>query len=69
MPVPENREHVSTDELATILAVDPQSIRKRYSQTGSYHGVRPTKLPSRRLLWPVEAIKHLVQGCTPTSSD
>ncbi|RIV77722.1 hypothetical protein D2V84_00225 [Burkholderia pseudomallei] len=69
MPVPENREHVSTDELAAILAVDPQSIRKRYSQTGSYHGVRPTKLPSRRLLWPVEAIKYLVLGRTPTSSD
>ncbi|WP_244112101.1 hypothetical protein [Burkholderia gladioli] len=69
MPVPVNREHVSTDELAAILAVDSQSIRKRYSQTGSYHGVRPTKLPSRRLLWPVEAVKHLVQGRTPTSSD
>lgn len=60
MPVPENREHVSTDELAAILAVDPQSIRKRYSQMGSYHGIRPTKLPSRRLLWPVEAIKALL---------
>ncbi|OMQ93689.1 DNA-binding protein [Burkholderia pseudomallei] len=61
MPIPENREHVSTDELAAILAVDAQSIRKRYSQTGSYHGVRPTKLPSRRLLWPVEAIKALLR--------
>jgi hypothetical protein len=60
MPIPENREHVSTDELAAILAVDPQSIRKRYSQTGSYHGVRPTKLPSRRLLWPIVAIKQLL---------
>ena len=60
IPIPENREHVSTDELAAILAVDPQSIRKRYSQTGSYHGVRPTKLPSRRLLWPVEAVKALL---------
>ncbi|CAJ9715025.1 putative DNA-binding protein [Burkholderia pseudomallei] len=60
MPIPENREHVSTDELAAILAVDPQSIRKRYSQTGSYHGVRPTKLPSRRLLWPVEAVRTLL---------
>lgn len=61
IPIPENREHVSTDELAAILAVDAQSIRKRYSQTGSYHGVRPTKLPSRRLLWPVEAIKALLR--------
>ncbi|WP_333981572.1 hypothetical protein [Burkholderia gladioli] len=61
IPIPENREHVSTDELAAILAVDPQSIRKRYSQTGSYHGVRPTKLPSRRLLWPVDSVKRLMK--------
>ena len=49
-------------EFATALAVDPQSVRKRYSQTGSYHGVRPTKLPSRRLLWPAEAVKRLLNG-------
>jgi hypothetical protein len=64
MPVPENREHLSTEEFAAALAVDPQSVRKRYSQSGSYHGVRPTKLPSRRLLWPVEAVKRLLSGDT-----
>ncbi|WP_158934125.1 hypothetical protein [Burkholderia sp. S171] len=64
MPVPENREHLSTEEFAAALAVDPQSVRKRYSETGSYHGVRPTKLPSRRLLWPVAAVKRLLNGDT-----
>jgi hypothetical protein len=62
MPVPENREHLSTEEFAAVLAVEPQSVRKRYSETGSYHGVRPTKLPNRRLLWPVEAVKRLLNG-------
>jgi hypothetical protein len=47
MPIPANRDHVSTDELAAILAIEPQSIRKRYSSDGSYHGLRPTKLPNR----------------------
>ncbi|MGF6245507.1 hypothetical protein P3T42_007285 [Paraburkholderia sp. GAS38] len=64
MPIPENREHLSTEEFAAALAVDPQSVRKRYSQSGSYHGVRPTKLPSRRLLWPAEAVKRLLNGDT-----
>ncbi|MGR8018617.1 hypothetical protein [Burkholderia cenocepacia] len=59
-PIPDNRDHVSTEELAAILAIDPQSIRKRYSQTGSYLGVRPTKLPNRRLLWPVADVRALL---------
>ncbi|MET3217413.1 UNVERIFIED_ORG: hypothetical protein ABIC48_005197 [Burkholderia territorii] len=62
MPIPENRDFLSTEEFAAVMAVDPQSIRKRYSSEGSYHGVRPTKLANRRVLWPVEAVKHLRNG-------
>lgn len=62
MPIPENRDHVSTEELAAILAIDPQSIRKRHSMDGSYLGIRPTKLPNRRLLWPVVEVKKLLSG-------
>ncbi|WP_233425631.1 hypothetical protein [Paraburkholderia kururiensis] len=64
MPLPANRAHLSTEEFAAVLAVEPQSVRKRYSETGSYHGVRPRKLPNRRLLWPVEAVKRLLNGDT-----
>lgn len=64
MSLPQNREHLSTEEFAAVLAVEHQSVRKRYSETGTYHGVRPTKLPNRRLLWPVEAIKQLLNGGT-----
>lgn len=62
IPLPQNREHLSTEEFAAALAVEPQSVRKRYSETGSYHGVRPTKLPNRRLLWPVPAVRRLLNG-------
>ena len=62
MPIPENRDFLSTDEFAAVMAVDPQSIRKRYSSEGSYHGVRPTKLPSRRVLWPVDEVRKLRNG-------
>ncbi len=60
MPVPTNRDHVSTEELAAILAIEPQSILKRHSKDGSYLGIRPTKLPNRRLLWPVADVKRLL---------
>lgn len=65
MALPENREYLSTAEFAAVLAVEAQSVRKRYSETGSYHGVRPTKLPSRRVLWPVEALKRLLNAGSP----
>lgn len=62
MPIPENRDLLSTDEFAAVMAVDPQSIRKRYSSEGSYHGVRPVKLANRRVLWPVDAVRQLRNG-------
>ncbi|API76330.1 hypothetical protein AC251_02640 [Ralstonia pseudosolanacearum] len=62
MPVPANRDHVSTEELAAILAIEPQSILKRHAKDGSYLGIRPTKLPNRRLLWPVAEVKKLLSG-------
>ncbi|CAH0444674.1 hypothetical protein [Ralstonia pseudosolanacearum] len=62
MPIPANRDHVSTEELAAILAIEPQSIRKRYSLHGSYLGIRPTKLPNRRLLWLVADVRKLLSG-------
>lgn len=62
MPIPVNRDHISTEELAAILAIDPQSIRKRHSLGGSYLGIRPTKLPNRRLLWSVAEVKKLLSG-------
>ncbi|OIT16250.1 hypothetical protein BL243_12235 [Ralstonia solanacearum] len=67
MPIPINRDHVSTEELAAILAIDPQSIRKRHSVDGSYLGIRPTKLPNRRLLWPVADVKKLLSGDKPAA--
>jgi hypothetical protein len=52
---------LTTEEFAHFIALRPQSIRKRYSQTGSYHGVRPLKLPNRRLMWPADAVDQLLR--------
>jgi hypothetical protein len=53
---------LTTGELASLLNLRPQSIRKRYSQTGSYFRLRPMKLKNGRLLWPADAIVQLQEG-------
>ncbi|CAN0618011.1 conserved protein of unknown function [Burkholderia multivorans] len=54
------RPFLTTEELASLMSVRPQSIRKRYMKTGSYHGVRPTKLPNRFLAWPNNSVQQLM---------
>lgn len=53
---------LTTLQLASALELQEQSIRKRYSQTGSYFGVRPSKLPNGRLRWPNDSVQKLIQG-------
>lgn len=53
---------LTTEQLASVLHLRPQSIRKRYMVTGSYHGVRPVKLPNRYLAWPTDAVEQLLSG-------
>jgi len=53
---------LTTEELAAATSVQPASIRKRFSQTGSYHGLVPCRLPSRRLLWPADSVEQLLTG-------
>ncbi|WP_076098027.1 DNA-binding protein [Chromobacterium subtsugae] len=53
---------LTTNALADLLGLRAQSLRKRFSQTGSYFGVRPTKLPNGQLRWPVDAVARLMKG-------
>lgn len=53
------RAFLTTEELASSLSMNAQSIRKRYSQTGSYFGVKPIKLPNGKLRWPADSIDQL----------
>ena len=52
---------VSTNELAEQLRGKPESIRVRLCQTGSYHGIKPLKLPGGRLLWPADSLERLTR--------
>jgi hypothetical protein len=54
------RYRLSTDEFAAQFLVAPQTVRKLYSATGSYHGVKPVRLPNRKLLWPADAVTKIL---------
>jgi hypothetical protein len=51
----------STEALASAVLVQPASIRRRYSKTGSYFGVVPEKLANNRLRWPSDASNRLMK--------
>lgn len=54
------RSRLTTEEFATSLGLEAQSIRKRLCQTGSYYDIVPVKLPNGRLMWPINAIDSLL---------
>jgi hypothetical protein len=57
-----DRPLLTTEELAAQLSLRPQSIRKRYCQTGGYYQLRPLKLPNGRLMWPADHIERLTEA-------
>ena len=54
-------DYLRTDELARFLLRATQTIRKGYSLTGHYLGIRPVKL-GNRLLWPIKEVAKLLAG-------
>ncbi|KUZ59770.1 DNA-binding protein [Burkholderia ubonensis] len=62
LAAPQTRRPITTEELAELLSIRPQSIRKRYCQTGAYFSLRPVKMPNGRLMWPADALEKLAEG-------
>lgn len=59
----EHIETLSTKELAKCLHVEAHTIRRGYCVDGHYMGLKPFKMPNRRLLWPkAGALRILGQG-------
>ncbi|VTU31037.1 hypothetical protein SRS16CHR_04798 [Variovorax sp. SRS16] len=56
---PADHFRLTTDQFAAQQLVEPQTVRKQYSASGSYHGVRPVRLRNRKLLWPDNTIACL----------
>lgn len=55
--------NLSTREFAGLVRVEPGTIRRGYCIDGHYLGIKPLKLPNRRLLWPkTEALRVVEIG-------
>lgn len=68
-PAAAPRAGLTTEELAHAIGLRPSSIRVRLCTAGHYFGLRPTKLPNGRLLWPADAVEQLKRhGSAPRST-
>ncbi|MBU9284121.1 MULTISPECIES: hypothetical protein [Burkholderia] len=56
------RQHLTTEELAAALGVQPQTIYKRHSEDGHYRGVAPAKQANRSLAWPLDSVDRILKG-------
>lgn len=56
------KSNISTEQFAHALNGKPSTIRTRLCKTGSFYGIRPNKLPSGRLLWPLADVEALLSG-------
>lgn len=58
----ENPAYYSTDEYAAFMRIKSDSIRRALCINGHYLGVKPLKLPNKRLLWPAEEVRKILEG-------
>jgi hypothetical protein len=55
------RQHLTTEELASALGIQPQTIYKRHSEDGHYRGVAPDKQDNRSLAWPLDSVDRMMK--------
>lgn len=51
---------ITTEELANILRIVPQTIRAGLCRNGHYLGLKPIKLSNGKLLWDAAEVHHLL---------
>ncbi len=54
--------YINTDEFAKALGVQSQTIRRGFCVNGHYLGIKPKKMPNRRLLWPVDKLQEVLSA-------
>ena len=55
---------LTTEQVAGQAQLKAQSLRAAFCRDGHWCGIRPNKLPNRRLLWPADAVNALLTGVT-----
>lgn len=57
---------ITTEVAAEQLCAKPQTLRKNFCLSGHYLGIKPIKLPNRRLLWPADEVARIAAGLPAT---
>lgn len=60
--------HVGTEAFAEMMLVEAETVLKSHSKNGHYCGIRPTRLPNRKLAWPIAEIEKLFSTLGYTTS-
>ena len=55
-----NTPTITTEQFAKTFHIQPNTIRSKYCKDGHVYGIKPTKLPNRRLLWPLKEVEALL---------
>lgn len=55
-----DRKFITTAEFAQRLAIKEATAQRSHCINGHYLGIRPVKLPNRRLLWPLAEVEKLM---------
>lgn len=58
------RNTFSTEGLAELAKIQPASIRSALCKQGHWMGMKPIKLPNRRLLWDADEVQRVLNGET-----
>lgn len=53
---------ITTERLAALFGVKPNTPRVSLTTHGHYFGIKPVKLPNRRLLWPLDDVNRVLSG-------
>lgn len=53
---------ITTEKLAELFKVLPTTPRRAHSVGGHYLGIRPNKLPNRKLAWPLDEVERVLAG-------
>lgn len=53
---------ITTERLAALFGVKTNTPRVALTTQGHYFGIKPTKLPNRRLLWPLDEVNRVLSG-------
>lgn len=53
---------LTTSEVAALTRTRPKSITAALSRDGHFCGLKPIRLPNRRLLWPAEQVERILSG-------